>query len=108
MAFRPWRPGDELVTNRFGIGEPPADRRDDRPATDLDVVVVPCVALDRNGNRLGFGAGFYDRALAAADAQPLTVAVAFGRQVVAELPRREWDVPVGVVLTEDEVIRPGG
>jgi 5-formyltetrahydrofolate cyclo-ligase len=109
LAFRPWRDGDVLVANRYGIGEPAADGRRDRSADELDVVVVPCTSVDRRGTRLGFGAGYYDRTLAAATGtgRPRTVCVAFDVQVVADLPVREWDVPVQVLVTESGADRLG-
>jgi 5-formyltetrahydrofolate cyclo-ligase len=106
MTFRRWRPDDALVANRFGIGEP-ASGAAQRSAGDLDVVVVPCVAVDRRGARWGFGAGYYDRALAA-PAHPTTVAVAFAVQVVDALAQQEWDVAMDVVVTDEGIIRPGG
>ncbi len=109
MSFRAWDPGEPTVPNRFGIEEPPADGRGDLAASALDVVVLPCTAVDRCGRRLGFGAGYYDRALAdAGDGRgPLVVCVAFDVQVVGELPVRPWDVPADVVVTETGVRRPG-
>lgn len=97
MHFVPWRPGDPLVANRYGIDEPADGPR--RSAHDLDVVVVPCVGVDPDGNRLGFGAGFYDRALAG---QPmcLTVAAVFEDQVIDRLTPQLHDVAVQVIVTE--------
>ena len=107
MAFRPWHPGEPLTANRFGIHEPPAEERSDVTATDLDVVVGPCVAVDRTGNRVGFGAGYYDRALAGPAGRPLphTVGVVFEVQLVDTVPARDWDVPMRVVVTESCAIR---
>lgn len=108
MLFRPWHHGDELTANRFGIPEPVADGRNDVPATDLDVVLVPCVAVDPAGHRLGFGAGFYDRALAGRDERPVTVGVAFDVQVNIAVPNDRWDIPLQVVVTESRVMRTAG
>lgn len=104
MSFVRWEPGDELIENRFGIAEP---ARSDRPrlaASDLDVVLVPCVAVDPAGNRLGFGAGFYDRALAGTDA--VRIGLAFEVQVVDRLEPEPWDVPLDVIVTEERTLRP--
>jgi 5-formyltetrahydrofolate cyclo-ligase len=107
MRFREWRVDDELAIGPFGIDEPPDDGRVERAATELDVVVVPCVAVDLDGTRVGFGAGFYDRALAPSDGRPLVVVAAFDAQVEpAPLPRRSWDVPADVVVTDRRTIRP--
>lgn len=105
MGFSPWRPGDALVPNRWGIGEPTTEPAG---AEDLDVVLLPCVAVDRRGTRVGHGAGFYDRALAGVvgDPRPALVGVAFATQLVEEIERRSWDVPLDLVVTEAGVITP--
>jgi 5-formyltetrahydrofolate cyclo-ligase len=107
MTFRRLDEGAGVATNRYGIPEPAGDGTDDVAAGDLDVVLVPCVAVDRNGRRLGFGAGFYDRALADAGRRPLTVGVAFDCQVVEGIDAQTWDVPMDLVVTESGVVEPG-
>jgi 5-formyltetrahydrofolate cyclo-ligase len=108
MGFRAYRPDGTLVPNRYGIPEPVEAGDPDRTIADLDVVVVPCVAVDRSGRRLGFGAGYYDRALGrrGRDRTCVAVAVAFGCQLAAEVPERPWDVRMDLVVTESELIRP--
>lgn len=100
MEFREWPAHGELVRGRFRVLEPA-----DGPALDPDVVVVPCVAVDDRGNRLGFGKGFYDRALGG-DRRPAAVGVVFDEQVVAAVPAEPWDVPLDLVVTPTQVIRP--
>lgn len=107
MAFREWRPGDELVAGAYGIEEPPDDGRELIAAAALEAVVVPCVAVDAAGTRVGFGAGYYDRALAEPATRPWVVVAAFDDQVVDALPRRHWDVPADVVVTDRRTIRTG-
>jgi 5-formyltetrahydrofolate cyclo-ligase len=114
MQFARWAPETELVPNRFGIPEPvlPGGARhatDVRLADELDVVIVPCVAVDDGGTRLGFGAGYYDRALGAAppDRRPLTIGVAFDVQVVDALEPAPWDVPLDVIVTQSRTLRVG-
>jgi 5-formyltetrahydrofolate cyclo-ligase len=106
MSFAPWSPGSPVVENRFGVAEPAHDDADLVAADALRVVVVPCVAVDRSGHRIGFGAGYYDRALADASAT-LRVGVAFEVQVVDRIRPEPWDVPLDVVVTEAGVLRPG-
>lgn len=106
MAFARWRPGDQFAKSRFGIDEPlPPARR--VAATRLDVVLVPLVAFDRQGNRLGHGAGYYDAAfsfrLRARATRPLLVGLAHAFQEVAHIDTREWDVPLDLVVTEHQV-----
>lgn len=125
MAFAPWRPGESLRPNRFGIGEPPTLRT--VGADRLDVVIVPAVAVDMSGHRLGFGAGYYDRALAVRDEDPssggssvaeagaaarpwsgrggpLVVAVVHDLQLVDDVMPQPWDVAADVVLTDERVL----
>jgi len=98
MEFREWTADGVLVRGRFRVLEPV-----DGPALRPDVVVVPCVAVDDQGNRLGFGKGFYDRALGALP-RPVAVGVVFDEQVVAAVPAEPWDVPLDAVVTPTRVI----
>ena len=100
MEFREWLAHGELVRGRFRVLEPA-----DGPALDPDVVVVPCVAVDDQGNRLGFGKGFYDRSLGA-EPRPVAVGVVFDEQVVAAVPAEPWDVPLDVLVTPTRTVRP--
>lgn len=69
----------------------------------LDVLLVPGVGFDKTGQRLGHGAGHYDRTLAQLDPHCVTIGVAFGVQIVAQIPTEAHDRPVQMVLTEDAV-----
>ncbi len=100
VALR-YRRGDPLVGTAFGAREPA--RGTALAPSDLDVVVVPGVAFDRMGHRIGYGRGFYDRFLRSTPA--FRVAVAFDLQVVDRVPHGRADVPVDAVVTEREVIR---
>ena len=111
LAFAPWRAGDPLVSNRYGIPEP-----DVRPSSllspeDMDLVVLPLVGFDLAGNRLGMGAGWYDRSFAfrrTRPAPPWLVGAAFSHQQSEALDRQAWDVPVDAVCTELETHIPDG
>lgn len=112
MRFAPWSGDAPMRPNRYGILEPAASPT--ITALQLDVIVVPCVAIDRDGQRLGFGAGYYDRALEAGAgpapwdqrSRTVTVAAAYGFQVMDEVAAEAWDVPMDLVLTDEAVIRP--
>lgn len=108
MRFRPWHRGTPLTEGRWGIPVPP-DRGQDRGAGDLDVVIAPVVAVDRHGTRIGRGAGYYDRALhhrIGRPGRPTIVGYAHQLQLVeVALPRRRWDVPLDVLVTEAGVVR---
>ena len=105
MTFASWTGDDTLVPGRFDISVP-ARPTEQVLVGELDVVVVPCVAVDLAGNRLGFGAGFYDRALAARAPSTVLLAPVFDFCVVERIEPRPWDVPVDVVVTEVREHRP--
>jgi 5-formyltetrahydrofolate cyclo-ligase len=99
LSFRRWREGDALVDNQHGIAEPRADAEVLTP----DVVLVPLLAFDLTGHRLGYGGGYYDRTLAALNAR--TIGVAYAGQRVESLPREPHDHPLEAVLTENGLTR---
>lgn len=90
-----------LINGTFNIPEPPKGRRIN--PEELDLAVVPGIIFDREGYRIGFGKGYYDRLLKRVGAPKVGVAYSF--QVLSKIPRDEWDVPVDMVVTEKEVIR---
>ena len=94
---------DDLVLGAFSIREP----RPDAPRVDIadiDVVLVPAVAFDRRGYRLGYGGGFYDRFLARLPEGPLRIGVAFDEQLIDEVPAEAHDEPVDLVVTPGAVL----
>ena len=91
----------ELIGGAYGILEPKMYRP--VSAEELHVVIVPALAIDRKGNRLGFGAGFYDRFLH--DLQSPTIALAYDFQVVNNVPIESTDIQVSYIVTENEIIR---
>lgn len=105
MRFRHWRRDDELVAAGFGALGPTAAAPELRP----DVVLAPLLACDRRGGRLGWGKGYYDRMLAARDAEavrgdgerPFVVGVAFACQLVASVPMDAHDRRLDAVVTEE-------
>lgn len=100
MSFAPWRHAAKLHPNRFGIPEPRVARRQRVGASRLELIVMPLVAFDAQGHRLGMGGGYYDRALAAHRRRPVLVGAAFACQEVPRVPARPWDVPLDLVITE--------
>lgn len=104
MCFAPWHRDTPMRPNRYGIDEPVLDDTTAVGADELGAVVVPCVAVDERGHRVGFGAGYYDRCLQNTSAA--RIGVAFELQVVAQLTPAPWDVPLDVVVTESRCIRP--
>ena len=96
-----YRRGDRLSEAVFGVREPAAGRVLAGP--DVDVVIVPGVAFDREGQRLGYGRGFYDRFLRSTDA--FRVAIGFELQLVDDVPHGRGDVPMDAIVTEAGVTR---
>jgi len=95
----------ELATGSYEIKEP-GRKEVELPLESLDLIVVPGVAFDRAGHRLGYGKGYYDMALAGARCP--VVALAYDFQVVeGRLPSEPHDVPVSAIVTETEVIKTG-
>jgi 5-formyltetrahydrofolate cyclo-ligase len=95
--------GDPVRSTAYGAMEPPFGRV--LGAEELDLVVVPGVAFDRDGNRIGYGRGFYDRLLSRARPEVPAVAIAFGMQVVDHVPSGRADRRIDAIVTEDEMIR---
>ena len=93
---------DELTRSPAGLWEPDPSRADRVLEAELDLVVVPGVAFDRSGHRLGLGGGFYDRWLVSVPAP--TVGLAFSLQVVERVPHTERDQRVDRIVTENDVI----
>lgn len=102
MAFYPVRPEDLLRPSRWGILEPPVEGRRACPLAQLELLLIPLVGFDPVGHRLGFGGGYFDRALAPLTAQPRPrrIGLAYGFQEVAELPDEPHDVRLHGVVTE--------
>ena len=97
-----WLPAMKLETGRYGIRQIPAGQREAVDAAALDLVVVPCVALDRRGVRLGMGGGYYDRFLPRLSPDAVAVGVCWHQQFLSELPAEPHDRRLQYVLTENE------
>jgi 5-formyltetrahydrofolate cyclo-ligase len=102
LLFRRWEPGMALVRGNFKVMTPPPDA----PEVVPRVLLVPLLAFDREGYRLGYGGGFYDRTLAKlrAAGDALAVGVAFAMQEVPAVPRDDTDQPLDWIVTEREAI----
>lgn len=100
LLFLRYTPETVLTPNKLRILEPPLDIRSLITLDQLDVMMVPLVAFDSSGQRLGMGGGFYDRTLQNwRQHRFLPVGVAHDCQQVEQLPTAEWDVPLPAVLT---------
>lgn len=97
LTFYELSSGKYLVKGRFGIMEPLPYRPVDR----IDLIVVPGVAFDRQGYRLGYGKGYYDRYLA--EKRTFSMGLAYSFQLLERLPKGEHDMRLGAVATEDGI-----
>ncbi|MHB1016676.1 MAG: 5-formyltetrahydrofolate cyclo-ligase [Coriobacteriia bacterium] len=93
-----------LVTGSFGLREPP-EGAPEAPLGALSALIVPGIAFDPEGDRLGYGGGYYDALLADADGAPLTIGVAYDEQVFAEVPHHTHDRPMDIVVTQSRTYR---
>ena len=105
LWFGRYEPGQRLELNRFGIPEPVTRHHQIIKPWGLDLVIIPLVAFDDDGNRLGMGGGFYDRTFAYKKTrshwtQPQLIGVAHEIQRVSKLPSNPWDIPLNGVITE--------
>jgi 5-formyltetrahydrofolate cyclo-ligase len=102
LIMRAWGFGEPLAAGVWGIRQPPPSA----PAVAPDILLVPLLAFDRAGHRIGYGAGYYDMTIAALRAQKAVVAIglAFAAQEIAAVPATPHDAPLDLVLTEREVI----
>jgi len=105
LSFFLHRKGEDWELGRYGIREPRASSGAAGRKDGFDLVVVPGVAFDPAGRRLGKGYGYFDRFLAGLSDGPETVGLAFSWQLVPEVPVESWDVPVDTVVTDEGVIR---
>ncbi len=100
LIFRQWQPGDILEEASFGVAEPIADQ----PVLIPEIMVIPLLAVDREGNRLGYGGGYYDRTLLqrrqGREGPVIAVGVAYEAQIVPVVPHDESDARLDWLVTE--------
>lgn len=101
IRFLAWMPDTPLMAGPFGLRQPPAHAAEVAP----DIILAPLVGFDRRGNRVGQGAGHYDRAFAA-HPRAWRVGIAWSAQEVDALTPDPWDVPLHAIATEKEWIVP--
>jgi len=113
MVFVPLRRGAPIRPGCFGTFEPVAGADARMMPLHLDVVLMPLVGFDADGNRLGMGAGFYDRALRGRRRpglswrRPRLIGIGFACQQLPRIEPSRWDVPLDLIVTERGIIEPG-
>ena len=107
LNFAPFDLNSKMATNQFSIQEPVCDPATHTTANLLDIIIVPLVGFDAKGNRIGMGAGYYDRALASEqDKSPVKIGFAYEWQRLAELVPNSWDVPMDIIVTDKTIYAP--
>lgn len=96
-----------MTHNRYGILEPQLNCSHVSPVAQLDMILMPLVAFDSKGNRLGMGGGFYDRTLAHLPKnkaqRPTLIGIAHQCQFVDALPVASWDIPLDYIITDERI-----
>jgi len=110
LYFAPYNQNSRMLSNRFGIEEPICPPAEWKKAWQLDLLLLPLVAFDENGNRMGMGGGFYDRTLAYLNhfqqwKKPQLIGLAHEVQKENKLTTQAWDVPLNMVATESGIYR---
>ncbi len=102
LIMRAFAFGDELASGQWGIREP----KPDAPEVAPDILLVPLLAFDRSGHRIGYGAGYYDMTIMKLRAMKpvLAVGIAFAAQEIEQVPVTARDARLDLVLTERDVI----
>ena len=105
LYFAPYHADSKLQLNRFNIPEPTCNPSQWKTAQQLDLLLLPLVAFDEQGNRMGMGGGFYDRTLAYLQhrqywRKPILAGLAHEIQKVERLDSQSWDIPLDYIMTE--------
>lgn len=108
LYFAPFNTDSQLELNRFSIPEPVCHPSALKTASQLDMLLLPLVAFDTDGNRMGMGGGFYDRTLAflqegGLSKKPILAGLAHEIQKVEHLHAQSWDIPLDYIITEQQL-----
>ncbi len=95
---------NDLQVARFGLLEPKPETLRPVDPQELDLVIVPGVAFDREGFRIGFGAGYYDRFLPKLRKDSVLISLVYDFQLMPKVPREPHDIAVHWIITEKELI----
>lgn len=109
LVFQRYSATTPMSQNKFGIAEPVLDVTKLKALPEIEMIGLPLVAFDGQGNRMGMGGGFYDRTLANAiycQPAPLLVGLAHQCQQVEQVPVESWDIPLDLVITPEQLVIP--
>ena len=95
---------DEFEPGYFNILTPKEEFIRYIDPSEIDLIIVPGAVFDRDGYRVGYGGGYYDRFLSKIDKSVPKIAIGFDLQIVEHVPREEFDIPVDFIITEKEII----
>lgn len=102
LLFLPATPKTPFENNRYGIAEPAVSKDQARAIEELDLIIMPLVAFDDKGTRLGMGAGYYDKTLAN-HKKALLIGVAYEFQHTLYIEPQPWDVKLDAVVTQNQI-----
>lgn len=113
LEFHPYKLGEDLSKNRIGFREPRIKNRSPIDPRLLDLVIIPLVAFDKNCNRLGRGAGHYDRTFEFLGEKnfnklnkPFLLGLSYEFQLISEIKPSSWDIPLHMVITDQTIYAP--
>ncbi len=96
---------NDLGPKTFNILEPKKEKIMEFDKKELDIVIVPGIVFDKNGNRIGHGYGYYDRFLKTIKKETVKIGLAFDFQLIEKIPEEKHDVPMDIIVTDKEIIR---
>jgi 5-formyltetrahydrofolate cyclo-ligase len=89
----------------MGIREPKINKIYEKDIDDIDIVIVPGAGFDNKGNRLGYGAGYYDKLLSKSKKKISAIALAFEEQIAEKIPAEPHDIKVDIIITDNRLIK---
>ncbi len=104
LVLYPFEGWDQLIAGVYGILEPDPEKGTVVDPADIDLILMPGVAFDRQGGRLGYGGGYYDRFLASLPQLPPLLAPCFTEQMVEQVPTEGHDIQVDMLITDEEIM----
>ena len=96
---------NDLEPKTFGILEPKEDKIKKFDAKKVDLVLVPGIAFDKNGHRIGYGYGYYDRFLEKLNKNTTKIGLCYDFQLIDKIPKEKHDIPMDIVVTEKRIIK---